>query len=172
LELETTATRTEKGEEGVYVSIFSVRGDRKFPFSYESDGVIKLVSIMACYVFAVSQGSATLVVDEIDSGVFEFMLGELLKVFEESGKGQLIFTSHNLRPLEVLDKKFIRFTTTNPKSRYYKIKGIGNTNNLRDTYLREIELGNGNVEIYSKTRKFKIANALRKAGKEVIKNVN
>ena len=29
----------------------------------------------------------------------------LLHTIEETGKGQLVFTSHNLRPLEVLDKK-------------------------------------------------------------------
>ena len=38
---------------------------------------------------------------------FEYMLGELLDIFEKSVKGQLIFTSHNLRALEMLDKKSI-----------------------------------------------------------------
>ena len=49
-------------------------------------------------------------------GVFEYLLGEMLNIISEKGKGQLIFTSHNLRPLETIDKGFIAFTTTNPKS--------------------------------------------------------
>lgn len=41
-------------------------------------------------------------IDELDAGIFEYMLGELLDIFGKSAKGQLIFTSHNLRALEML----------------------------------------------------------------------
>ena len=143
-----------------------MRGERRFPFSYESDGIIKIVSILADYIFAFNQGSTTLVVDEFDSGVFEFLLGELLQIFESDGKGQFIFTSHNLRPLEVINKKFIRFTTSDPNNRYYKLKSIGKTNNLRDMYLREVQLGKQDVEMYKRTKTFKIIKALKKAGEE------
>lgn len=170
LKLITTTTTTKNGGEGYYVKIMSVRGDRVFPFNYESDGIIKIVSILADYIFAYNQGSATLVVDEFDSGVFEFLLGELLQIFEKSGKGQFIFTSHNLRPLEVIDKKFIRFTTSNPDNRYYKLKNVGSSNNLRDLYLREVQLGNQDVEIYRRTKSFKIAKALKAAGEELFFN--
>ncbi len=161
----TTPTVSDEGEDGVYIRLMSERGDRRFPFINESDGVIKIFSVMACFIYIYNQGSATLVIDEFDSGVFEYMLGELLKVFEESGKGQLIFTSHNLRPLEVLDKKFIRFTTTDPRDRYTRLKNVNATNNLRDLYLREIMFGNCDVKIYNKTNRFKIKESLRAAGK-------
>ena len=167
LDLKGTPTTMENGENGMFVKIMSIRGEKTFPFDYESDGIIKIVSILADYIFAFNQGSATLVVDEFDSGVFEFLLGELLQIFESSGKGQLIFTSHNLRPLEVIDKKFIRFTTSDPYNRYYKLKNVGTTNNLRDLYLREVQLGNQDVEIYKRTKSFKIAKALRLAGEEL-----
>ncbi|MCR4838703.1 MAG: AAA family ATPase [Eubacterium sp.] len=167
LELRTTPTVTNEGEDGYFVKVLSVRGDRVFPFNYESDGIIKLVSIMADFVFAYNQGSATLVVDEFDAGVFEYLLGELLQIFEKSGKGQLIFTSHNLRPLEVIDKKFIRFTTSDPENRYYRLKNVGSTNNLRDLYLREVQLGNLDVEMYRRTKSFKISKAMSQAGKEM-----
>lgn len=36
-----------------------------------------------------------------NGGIFEYLLGELLNIISEKGKGQLIFTSHNLRPLEI-----------------------------------------------------------------------
>ena len=34
--------------------------------------------------------------------MFEYLLGNILSVFKERGKGQLLFTSHNLRALEVI----------------------------------------------------------------------
>ncbi len=37
--------------------------------------------------------SICLIVDELDAGVFEYLLGELLKIIEQNGKGQLVFTS-------------------------------------------------------------------------------
>lgn len=166
LELKGIPTVMKDGEDGIYINILSVRGTRKYPFSYEADGIIKIVSILADYIFAFNQGSATLVIDEFDSGVFEYLLGELLQIFESDGKGQFIFTSHNLRPLEVIDKKFIRFTTYDPYNRYYKLKSIGNTNNLRDMYLREVQLGKQDVEMYKRTKAFKIVKALTKAGEE------
>jgi len=166
LKLNTVATTTKDGREGVRITIMSVRGDKTIPLAYESDGIIRIVSILADFIVAYNQGSTTLVVDEFDAGVFEYLLGEMLRVFEHSGKGQLIFTSHNLRPLEVIDKKFIRFTTADPQNRYYKMRNIGNTNNLRNIYLREVKLGNENVEMYRKTKTFKMAKALKLAGEE------
>lgn len=170
LEIKKAPTIMENGDAGYFVKILSVRGDRVFPFEYESDGIIKIVSILADYVFAFNQGSTTFVVDEFDSGVFEFLLGELLQIFESSGKGQFIFTSHNLRPLEVINKKFIRFTTADPQNRYYKLKNVGTTNNLRDLYLREVQLGNQDVEMYRRTKSFKIAKALKNAGERMVQN--
>lgn len=164
LDVEFSQITTPNGEPGIYTSIYSVRNNQKFPFEYESDGIIKIVCILADYIVAFNQGSTTLVVDELDSGIFEYLLGELLQIFEESGKGQFIFTSHNLRPLEVLDKKFIRFTTYDPYNRYYRLPNVGHTNNLRDLYLRNIQLSNTDVEIYRRTKSFKIVKALRTAG--------
>ena len=164
LELEKIPTRTEEGKKAFYLNLLSVRGDRKIPFEYESDGIVKIVSILACYIFAFNQGSSTLVVDEFDAGVFEYLLGELLQIFEHDGKGQLIFTSHNLRPLEVLDKSCICFTTSDPDNRYCRLKNISSTNNLRDQYLKTVQMGNTETEFYKKTKEFKIVKALKQAG--------
>lgn len=168
LVLRKTEVTAQNGEEGYAVEILSKRGDRIFPIEYEADGIIKIVSLLASYTFAFNEGSATLVVDEFDSGIFEFLLGELLQIFERAGIGQLIFTSHNLRPLEVLDRKFIRFTTSDPENRYYKLKNVGGKGNLRDLYLREIQLGNGDVEIYHRTKSFKIEKALIASREEMM----
>ena len=166
LKINATPTKDKKGRDAKYVQIMAVRGEREIPLDYESDGIIKLVTMLGAFILAFNQGSTTLVVDEFDSGVFEYLLGELLEIFESSGKGQLIFTSHNLRPLEVLDKKFIRFTTTDADNRYYKLKNVGNSNNLRDLYLREVQFGNQDVELYKKTKNIRITQALIKAEKE------
>lgn len=166
LKIDATPTKDKKGRDAKYVQIMAVRGEREIPLDYESDGIIKLVTMLGAFILAFNQGSTTLVVDEFDSGVFEYLLGELLEIFESSGKGQLIFTSHNLRPLEVLNKKFIRFTTTDAENRYYKLKNVGNSNNLRDLYLREVQFGDQDVELYKKTKNIRITQALIKADKE------
>ncbi len=174
LEISGVPTVLDNGEKGVYPLVKSVRGDRVIPLQNESDGIIRIVSFMALYIFAIREHSATILVDEIDSGVFEYLLGELLEIFSEEGKGQLIFTSHNLRLLEVLDKKYIRFTTTDRNNRYYKIKNVRGDNNLRDIYLREVQYrnllkggaGDSGVELYKKSKRFKIVDALKYDGEE------
>lgn len=54
----------------------------------------------------------------------------------------------------------------NPDNRYIRLKNISATNNLRDTYFREIILCEQEEEIYNKTKRFKIIAALKKAGGE------
>ena len=111
-----------------------------------------------------NKASITVAIDEIDSGVFEYLLGELLRIISEKGKGQLIFTSHNLRPLETLDRGFIAFTTTNPDNRYIRLSNVKTNNNLRDFYYRDIVLGEQSEEIYEPTNNYEIAFAFREAG--------
>ena len=95
------------------------------------------------------------------------MLGELLDIFKKSAKGQLIFTSHNLRALEMIDKESIMFSTTNPNNRYIHMKNVRESNNLRNMYIRSITLGGQSEEIYEETDSLKIARAFRKAGQGV-----
>lgn len=159
-------TLTKDGKHGNIVMLMANRDGVELPLRDESDGVRKIISVLSLLIAAYNDQSFTLAIDEFDAGIFEYLLGEILQTLEESGKGQFIFTSHNLRPLEVIDKKFLVFTTTNPNNRYFRLKSIGKTNNLRDSYFREIILGEQEEEIYNKTKKFKIVAALRKAGIE------
>lgn len=89
---------------------------------------------MQLLIVVYNNSSITVAIDELDSGIFEYLLGELLRIISEKGKGQLIFTSHNLRPLETLDKGFIAFTTTNPENHYIKMTNVKENHNLRDFY--------------------------------------
>jgi len=111
--------------------------------------------------------SICLIIDELDAGIFEYMLGELLDIFNKNAKGQLLFTSHNLRPLEMLEKESIMFSTANPEKRYIHLKNIKPSNNLRDVYLRGITLGGQDEVIYETTDSLKIARAFRKAGRSM-----
>lgn len=162
--LKTNDTITKDGEPGYTVELVAYRDGIVIPLKFESDGIRKIISVLSLIVTAYNDQSFTLAIDEFDAGVFEYLLGEILQTFEESGKGQFIFTSHNLRPLEVINKKFLVFTTTNPNNRYFRLKNIAATNNLRNIYFREIILGEQEEQVYNKTKRFKIAAAMRKAG--------
>lgn len=155
----------QNGNEMIRMELVSERHGKDIPIRYESEGIKKLICLLPVFIGAFSNPSVTLAVDELDAGIFEYLLGELLAVFKEQGKGQLIFTSHNLRPLEVLDKSSIVFTTTNPQNRYIRLTGIKPNNNLRDIYYRGIQLGGAQEELYEQTDRYELAYALREAGK-------
>lgn len=154
----------ENGEVGTTIELLSIRDDAKIPLKFESDGIKKIISILSALIAMYNNEKVCLVVDELDAGIFEFLLGELLDILKSNAKGQLIFTSHNLRPLEVLNKNDVIFTTVNPENRYIRLKNVKSTNNLRDFYLRGIFLGGQNEPIYKKTKSYEINRAFRKAG--------
>ncbi|MEG0314709.1 MAG: AAA family ATPase [Erysipelotrichaceae bacterium] len=154
----------EDGEKGVTFEIVSVRNGKNIPLRYESEGIKRIISVVNLLIAVYNKPSVCLMIDEFDSGIFEYLLGELLKVFQESAKGQLIFTSHNLRPLEVLNYKSIIFTSNNSENRYVKIKKIKKNNNLRSIYYNQIILGGKDECLYNETKNYKIKKALRDAG--------
>ena len=140
---------TDSGENGYKIELVSIRESMPpIPIRMESEGIIKIISILNALIQAFGNPSICLVIDEFDAGIFEYMIGELLDIFNKSAKGQLIFTSHNLRALEMLDKDSIMFSTVNPDRRYIRMKNIKPSNNLRDTYLRWITLGVQDEVIY------------------------
>lgn len=158
----------DNGEEGWKLELMSKReGMKEIPIRMESEGIIKIISILNALIQAFGNPSICLVIDELDSGIFEYMLGELLDIFKKSAKGQLIFTSHNLRALEMIDKESIMFSTTNPNNRYIHMKNVRESNNLRNMYIRSITLGGQSEQIYEETDSLKIARAFRKAGRSV-----
>ncbi|MFA5571410.1 MAG: AAA family ATPase [Sphaerochaetaceae bacterium] len=154
----------ENGEKGSRIQLMSHKNGREIPLNYESEGIKKIISILQLLIVMYNQRSITVVIDQLDSGVFEYLLGELLNIISERGKGQLIFTSHNLRPLETLDRGFIAFTTTNPHKRYVRMTNVKENNNLRDFYFRDIMLGEQDEELYEQTNNGEIALAFREAG--------
>lgn len=156
----------QNGEVGNRIQFMSVRDGKVIPLEYESEGIKKIISILQLLIVVYNQSSITVAIDELDSGVFEYLLGELIRIISENGRGQLIFTSHNLRPLETLDRGFVAFTTMNPNNRYVRMTGVKNNNNLRDFYYRDIMLGGQREELYEPTSNSEIALSFREAGEE------
>ncbi len=154
---------SKDGREKVKVQLMSSKDGREIPFRYESEGIKKIVAVLQLLIAVYNQKSITVAIDELDSGVFEYLLGEILKIISEQGEGQLIFTSHNLRPLEPLDKGFVAFTTVNPSNRYTRITGMKDNQNLRDFYFRDIVLGGQEEPLYEPTNNSEIALAFREA---------
>ena len=140
---------SETGKEEQKIAIYRKMGNRRLPLGEESAGIRKLLSIAIGFISVYGDSSSWLAVDELDSGVFENLLGQLLQVLEQNGKGQVLFTAHNLAPLERISPSSIVFTTSNPQNRYIKFSGIKKTNNLRDLYIRALKLGGQSEELTS-----------------------
>lgn len=152
------------GEKGVLILLMSERNGIRVPFSRESEGIKKLVSILQLLTSIFNNPGVTVAIDELDTSIFEYLLGEILSILSEAGQGQLIFTAHNLRPLETLDKGFIAFTTTDLDNRFIRMKKIRETNNLRNTYFRNIFLNENYDNLYQETRNSEITMAFYEAG--------
>lgn len=153
------------GTKAIQVEVYSVRDGKEFLLRYESEGIKRIISILNYLISVYNNEGVCLVVDELDSGIFEYLLGELLGMMHSDMKGQLIFTSHNLRILEKLDAKNIICSTVNPENRYIRLKGIEKNHNKRDFYIRAITVGGQNEELYNEDDLLAMGYAFRKAGK-------
>lgn len=148
----------------IIFELISERDGFSIPLRFESAGIRKIISTLSLLITVYNNPDMTVAIDEIDSGIFEYLLGEIMNIFSDGAKGQLIYTSHNLRALETINKDFTAFTTTDENNRYIHFKGIKANNNLRDYYFTDIVFGEQEVETYQKTNKYEIALALHNAG--------
>ena len=128
-------------EESVSFILVGNRKGKRIPLQLESNGVKKIISILSGLIEAYTNEGCLIAVDEIDSGVFEYLLGEIVYAFDNFANGQLIFTSHNMRLLEKLNHKNIFFTTTDSNNVFVQLTNVKSNNNLRDLYYRYIANG-------------------------------
>ena len=149
-------------EELMRIELIATRQGIEIPLKFESDGIKKIISMLLYWIIVSNTPGTCLIVDELDASIFEYLLGELLMIWEENAQGQLIFTAHNLHPLEMLDKRSVVFTTVDPTHRFIRLKNIKASNNLRDVYLRSLFIGGQEFELYEETNKTEIARAIRK----------
>ena len=153
-----------KGQKIVEAELVSIHNGVTIPMILESDGIKKIVSILACIIVAFNNKSVLLAIDELDSGIFEFLLGEMLEAFYKEGKGQIVFTSHNFRALEILEKNNIIATTTNENNKFIRFRNIRPNNNLRDVFYHDLILGGQAECLYEPTNIYRISSTIRKAG--------
>lgn len=78
---------SKSGVEEVAVELFSCRKDMEIPIRYESDGIKKIVAVFHMLIAMFNYESMTVLIDELDSGVFEYLLGEILEILEQRVKG-------------------------------------------------------------------------------------
>lgn len=146
--------------------LVSIRSGNVLPLSLESNGIKSLFSIASLLVTAYNDEAITIVIDEFDSGVFEYLLGSILDIYKESGRGLFIFTSHNLRPLEILGKNNIYFTIEQDeedKNRFVKFPYLQQGSNLRNQYFRTLFLSSVGDEFAYNVKKGDIRKAFFKA---------
>ncbi len=154
-------TTDQNGEYCFRYQFVSIKDQFNIPLNLESDGIKKIISIVSSLVDAFNNPYAILIIDELDSGIFEFLLGNILSVFKDKGVGQMVFTSHNLRALEVIKENII-FTTNDEENRFLKMPYVAKTNNLRKKYLRDLYLGELNLS--NPIDEYEIYRALKDAG--------
>ena len=138
LSTERKITSLEGEELKVGVNIYVEREGRKLLLDQESTGVIKLVSLLSIILYYIKDKNAIVAIDEFDIHIFEYLLALFLEKVTLYAKGQLIFTAHNLLPMEKLDKESIIISTKDEKKgvNYVYLKGASVTTNLRQKYLR------------------------------------
>ena len=96
-----------KGKD-IYVcsKIFVYSDGTKVTSEYESNGIKKLMKLFNCLNNA-SMGGISFI-DEFDSNIHDVYLCKLIEYFVHYTKGQLVFTTHNLGPMQVLGESKIK----------------------------------------------------------------
>lgn len=151
---------------GKSFELISIRNGNKLPLSLESNGIKSIFSVASLLISAYNDKSVTVAIDEYDSGVFEYLLGDILDVYKVNGKGLFIFTSHNLRPLEILGKKRIYFTINKKNDRFSLYSSyVQPGTNFRNQYMRSLFLGSEEEPFAFKVRKSDIRKAFMEANK-------
>ena len=102
LNLRNIEYEKKEGKEEYYINILFVYDDYKVNYEFESMGIKNLFSLFA-YFRALSEDEVV-VIDEIDTSIHDIYLNKLIEFFAVDGKGQLVFTAHNITLLQTLKK--------------------------------------------------------------------
>ena len=80
------------GSDGIMAELLSIRNGKKIPLYYESTGIKKIISMLSALIAVFNRDNVLVIIDELDAGIFEFLLGEILQVLNKNIAGQLLFT--------------------------------------------------------------------------------
>lgn len=165
LRAEMESDVMDDGSDGIRVTFRTVRNGMEIPFRGESGGVRRIVGILPPLIRMFADPDACVVVDGLDSDMFEILFGDLSQTLAERGRGQLVFTAHDLRALETLPPDSIVFATSDPERRFIGIDGVRGDVNLRDAYIRSVNMGDGDIGPGERVPRSRMAVALSRAGK-------
>lgn len=153
------------GKKAIEFEVMSIRDGKEIPLFFESRGVKQMLTYVGDLIGVFNQEGMFIAVDELDSGVFEYLLGEIIYSFDNFALGQLLFTSHNFRILEKIKSNEIFFTTANEENKFVQPKYIKNNNNLRDVYYRLIVQGDEKETYCNRTSSSDISKTLSSLGR-------
>ena len=76
---------SKDNHKNVRIQFMSNKNDKQIPLKYESEGIKKIISVLQLLIVVYNQPSITVAIDELDAGIFEYLLGELLHQKKEKG---------------------------------------------------------------------------------------
>lgn len=153
------------GKTFVEYEVVSIRDGKEISLEFESKGVKQMLTYVGDLIEVFNEEGTFIAIDEIDSGIFEYLLGELIYSFDNFSAGQLLFTSHNFRILEKIKPSEIFFTTTDDSNKFVKSKYVKCNNNLRDVYYKLIVQGDAKTKFYDATPSENITQVFSSLGK-------
>ncbi len=107
-ELKKIELEIVEDKENAYIGRIFVYDDYKVGLEYESAGIKQLVEIFP-YLYNCANGGVTFI-DEIDTYLNSVYFEKLISFFIEYGKGQLVFTAHNIEPMSELKNQLRAIT--------------------------------------------------------------
>ena len=118
-----------------------IGGDLKsIPIQLESEGTKRIVEEFDTLIGAIM--GETVVIDEIDNGIHDLLMKNIILSIKDEITGQLIITTHNTLLLEILPKECIYILSTDYEGnknintiKEYGIK-IQKNHNVRDLYFK------------------------------------
>jgi AAA15 family ATPase/GTPase len=103
IKVESKLVKSSQEENLYSVNDFIDYGDYSIDIELESVGIKKLMNLYASLKHLSIGG--ILVIDELDSHINDIYLVKLIEYISEYSSGQLIFTTHNVSPMETLKSK-------------------------------------------------------------------
>ena len=103
IKVESKLVKTSEEEDVYTVNDFIDYGDYSIDIELESVGIKKLMNLYTSLKHLSIGG--ILVIDELDSHINDIYLVKLIEYISKYSNGQLIFTTHNVSPMESLKSK-------------------------------------------------------------------
>ncbi len=115
---------------------------KSIPSTLESEGTQRILRQFDTLLGALT--GETVIIDEIDNGIHDVLMKNIILSIQDEITGQLIVTTHNTLLLEVLPKEYLYILSTDYKGnkeiqsiKEYDIK-VQKNHNARDLYLKGI----------------------------------